>query len=138
MKIDANAGYREIEHTADWELEVWAPNLEGLLEQSARGMYVLSGALLKDIPRQERNLLIPFSDPESLLVEFLSELLYFGESEGLGFDQFDIQIEGSTLHGVAIGAPFEVLEKEIKAVTFHNLEVRPTERGLGVRIVFDV
>ena len=26
------AGYREVEHTADWELEVWATDLAGLLE----------------------------------------------------------------------------------------------------------
>jgi SHS2 domain-containing protein len=43
--IDSNqvAGYREREHTADWELEVWAPDLPRLLEQAARGMYRLAG-----------------------------------------------------------------------------------------------
>ena len=45
-------GYREIEHTADWELKVWAPDLRGLLEQAARGMYALSGIIL-DIRKKE-------------------------------------------------------------------------------------
>ena len=40
------AGYRELEHTADWELEAWADDLPGLLEQAARGMYALSGVRL--------------------------------------------------------------------------------------------
>ncbi|MFC2053874.1 archease, partial [Chloroflexota bacterium] len=31
------AGFREIEHTADWELEVWAPDILELLKQAAIG-----------------------------------------------------------------------------------------------------
>jgi SHS2 domain-containing protein len=30
------------------------------------------------------------------------------------------------------------MEKEIKAVTFHNLAIHESERGLEVEIVFDV
>ena len=36
-------GFREHAHTADWELEVWAPDLPALLEQAAHGMYAISG-----------------------------------------------------------------------------------------------
>ena len=36
------------------------------------------------------------------------------------------------------GGTLRSQEKEIKAVTFHNLEVRESERGLEVEIVFDV
>ena len=32
-----------MEHTADWELEVWAEDLSGLLEEAAGGMYELMG-----------------------------------------------------------------------------------------------
>ena len=39
-------GFREHAHTADWELEVWAPDLPTLLEQAARGMYAISGVQL--------------------------------------------------------------------------------------------
>jgi len=40
---NSQSGFREREHTADWELQVWAPSFSGLLEQAARGMYALSG-----------------------------------------------------------------------------------------------
>jgi len=132
------AGYREVEHTADWELRVWAPDLGGLLEQAAQGMYTLAGAHLKDGPRVARKLELPLRDPESLLVKFLTELLYYGEQEGLAFDQFELSLEGDLLHARLGGAPLARLNKEIKAVTYHNLAVVKTERGLEASIVFDV
>jgi SHS2 domain-containing protein len=131
-------GYREIEHTADWELEVWAPELLALLETAARGMYALSGTRLQDNPRLERTIELQSHDHESLLVTFLSELLYLGEQEGLAFDSFELSLLDDHLHAHLKGAPLASQNKEIKAVTYHNLAVRQTEAGLEVNIVFDV
>ncbi len=132
------AGFQEIEHTADWELHVWAPDLKGLLEQAARGMYQLSGMRLADEPRLHRSLDIQAADAESLLVRFLSELLYFGDQEGLGFDSFDLSLENLHLKADLGGARHISSDKEIKAVTYHRLKVRQTGQGLEVNIVFDV
>lgn len=132
------AGFREIEHTADWELNVWAPDYPGLLEQAARGMYALSGAKLTDGPRQARDLILSERDHESMLVSFLSELLYLGEMERVGFDTFSLRIEGDLMEAHLEGAPLESIAKEIKAVTYHHLVLRTTGRGLEVNIVFDV
>jgi SHS2 domain-containing protein len=132
------AGYREIEHTADWELEVWALDLPGLFEQAARGMYALAGLRLKQKPCVSRSLEISAEDAESLLVSFLSELLHFIEQEGLAFNRFIIKSDKVKLHAVLYGGLVENVDKEIKAVTFHNLQVNQTENGLQVNIVFDV
>lgn len=133
-----SSGFREIQHTADWELEAWAPDLPALLEQAARGMYTLAGVQLHPDPRQGRSLTLVTGDPESLLVKFLSELLWLAEHDSLAFDTFDLQLNGETLHAQLNGAPIAALAKEIKAVTYHNLAIQPTGRGLEVRIVFDV
>jgi SHS2 domain-containing protein len=132
------SGYREIEHTADWELEVWAPDLAELLEQAAHGMYALSGIQLKDSPLQERLLEIIAEDAESLLVSFLTELIYYFEQELIGFDTFRLDLNGFQLKAQLSGAELEIIEKEIKAVTYHRLQVRSSEHGLSVNIVFDV
>jgi len=132
------AGFRELEHTADWELEAWAPDLPALLEQSARGMYALAGARLQAGPRIDRRLNLPMRDPESLLVTFLAELLFLGEQDSLAFDVFNLQIEGGLLHASLGGAHLVSIDKEIKAVTYHNLAIQKTPRGLEVKIVFDV
>lgn len=132
------AGFRENEHTADWELEVWAPDLATLLEQAARGMYWLAGARLKSGPRQRRFLQLSAADAEGLLIRFLQELLYLGETEGLGFDQFEIGVSNHSLRAELGGAPIEQIEKEIKAVTYHKLAIQHRPEGLYTRIVFDV
>jgi SHS2 domain-containing protein len=133
-----HAGYKEIEHTADWELEVWAENLPRLFQFAARGMYALSGVQLNAEPVETRTIELRAPDPESMLVAFLTELLYLLETENLVFDGFDIEIEEGTISAHLTGKPLAGLEKEIKAVTYHKLEVRKSGQGYTVNIVFDV
>ena len=68
--MDEAERFRKVEHTADWELEVWAPDLPGLLEQAARGMYSLTSTHLDEKPRISRELELSAPDLESLLVAF--------------------------------------------------------------------
>jgi len=65
-------GFRELPHTADWALEVWAHDFPALLEQAARGMYALTSAQLKAGPRAVRELELQGYDREILLVKFLT------------------------------------------------------------------
>jgi SHS2 domain-containing protein len=132
------AGYQERAHTADWALTVWAPDLSGLLQQSARGMYALMHARLQAQPREAYRFEMAAPDRETLLVTFLSELLYFTQRDDVGFDRFDLTYEGERLTAEVEGAPLESIAKEIKAITYHDLAVRATERGLEATIVFDV
>ncbi len=136
---DEISGFAENEHTADWEMEAWAPNLSSLLEQAARGMYELSGITLAEGPRQARQFELEALDAENMLVRFLSELLYYSEQECLAFDTFELHTDGEEkLSAHLSGAPIENLGKQIKAVTYHNLAIRRTDEGLEVNIVFDV
>ena len=132
------AGFREHEHTADWELEVWAPDLAGLLEQAALGMYTLAGVRLEPSAEQQHHLYLSAYDAEGLLVTFLQELLYLGETQRLGFDRFEIKLNNHDLEAWLGGSFIASLHKEIKAVTYHNLKIIKSESGLSVRIVFDV
>jgi len=132
-------GFREHAHTADWELEVWAPNLAALLEQAAKGMYALAGMKLQKGHPLERNLKLEAADAESLLVRFLAELLWLEENENVGFDRISITLSsGFNLHASLKGCTILSVDKEIKAITYHNLVIQTTPRGLSTRIVFDV
>jgi SHS2 domain-containing protein len=131
-------GYRELSHTADWEIEVWAPDMSRLFEQSALGMYALAGIHLYPDPRITRTIELKAGDAESLLVKFLNELLFQGEQYGLAFDTFGLTIEDCHLQAKLHGAPMTESTKEIKAVTYHNLAIQSSAQGLTVRIVFDV
>jgi len=131
-------GWTEIEHTADWEIHVWAPDMAGLLVQAAKGMYALSQTRLTHSPRITRDLEIPYQDRESLIVDFLSELLFYAEDEDLGFDTIRPQLNEASCVFQLEGASITQQAKEIKAVTFHNLKVKETGHQLEVNIVFDV
>ncbi len=130
--------FEEIPHTADWSLRVWADDLAGLLAESARGMNWLAGAELAEQHRIKQTFETQEPDGESMLVAFLSELVYHAEQENMGFDDFDIQIKNDRLNVEMQGAPLKSLKKEIKAVTWHKLEIKESARGVEVEIVFDV
>jgi SHS2 domain-containing protein len=138
------AGFLEIDHTADWELYVWAPDMPGLLEQAARGMYALAGIGVEPSEGREYSIAIEAPDAEGLLVNFLSELLYREEEQGLAFDGFDLFLEqrsadeGYRLDAKLVGRRAVAREKDIKAVTYNKLRVEHGPHGLEVRIVFDV
>jgi SHS2 domain-containing protein len=131
-------GYQEQPHTADWALTVWSLDVIGLLQQAAHGMYALMHARLQSEPREAYRFEIAAPDRETLLVTFLSELLYFLQRDNVAFDRFNLSYDGQRLSAEVEGAPVESLAKEIKAVTYHNLAVQETARGLEVTIVFDV
>ena len=132
--------FEEIEHTADRALQICGSNLEELLLNAARGMNSLM--IPKHIPcaeHQEKLVALEAMDTESLLVDWLSELAYWAESEMLVFHEFKIESVSPThLRVLMYGTRVAQLEKHIKAVTYHNLEVVQTENGLTATVVFDV
>lgn len=131
-------GHREIEHTADWELEVWAPDLPALMEEAARGMYELMGIEVSEESRCHRQIELLADDREELLVSFLGELLFLVEDEDLAFDGFLLTVDDTSLVARLEGGSIVSRSKEIKAVTYHRLEISETERGLETSIIFDV
>ena len=129
-----------VEHTADWSQRVRGADLGALFANAARGMAMLMvedpEALGGDV---ERTLALDAYDAESLLVDWLNELAYWAESEGLVFSDIEInKIEEKRLAATVRGGEAPVLDKHIKAVTFHNLAITETASGLEVTIVFDV
>lgn len=131
-------GFEEIAHTADWSAHVWAPDRPSLFAECARAMNALSGTLIGWGPRIHQTFEAEAPDLESLLVAFLSELVYYQEQENLAFDRFEVQVESERLKVEMEGGQIASVDKAIKAVTYHNLKVRETDRGWETTIVFDV
>ena len=138
MDKDINPGYKERPHTADLSLDVWAQDVPTLFTEAAKGMYALMGGRIATSPREIRHLVLSDPDKESLLVSFLSELIYLNEIEQLGFSQFEISIENQTLEGILVGGYWSDQVKSIKAVTYHNLVITNNNGIFEVTIVFDV
>ena len=131
-------GFEEVSHTADWSARVWAPDLPSLFREAARAMNSLSGTVIGTGDRVSKTLEVEGPDVESLLVAFLSELVYYQEQENLTFDVFDLRVAGQWLKVAMEGAEIASVDKAIKAVTYHNLKIQRNAEGLETTIVFDV
>ncbi|OUL18891.1 protein archease [Nostoc sp. RF31YmG] len=137
--LNSLAGFEEVEHTADWAYRVWGQNLADLFIQAANGLYAIASVQRGANSPVSRNIQLHGVDYESLLVAWLNELLYLHESEGLGFNQFEIlHLDRHNLQAKVSGAPVKNWNKLIKAVTYNNLAIQTTEKGLEATLVLDV
>jgi len=132
--------YETIDHTADWAIRVFGPDLAGLLVNAALGMSSLMAADVTAVPADiTRHLEIDAFDAETLLVEWLTELAYLAEMEQLVFTRFYLtDVTPHHLQATLTGGRADELQKHIKAVTYHNLAIVETAVGLEATIVFDV
>ncbi len=133
--------YNTFEHTADVGIEARGETLEEAFANAARGMFsiIVDGSDI-DV-RQQREISLEAADDDQLLVDWLSELLYIHDVEGLVFDSFDLSIDDG-LHAIARGEPYS-REKhgygsEIKAVTYHLLAIKRTKKGIELKVLFDI
>jgi len=133
--------YTFIDHTADIGVKASANTLEEAFSYAAQAMFdiITDNSLIE--AQQSITLDIKSSDLEQLLVDFLDELLYLFSAENLVFCKFDLHIKENHLTGTAQGEPYDTSKHnigvEIKAVTYHMLEVK-TQPKPYVQILFDI
>lgn len=132
------SGYEEIDHTADIALRVWGEDFHTLLSHSAKGMYELMGITIKPESQIENTFQIESGVKETVLVDFLSEVLFLAEDRGQVYQSFSFSQEDATLDVHASGHKVESIRRNIKAVTFHDLDIMETDQGLETTITFDV
>ena len=132
--------FEEIDHTADRALRIYGSNLAELLLNAAQGMNSLMVSKHRPCAEaQVKFVEIEAMDTESLLVDWLSELAYWAEMEMLIFHEFEIEIVSPIhLRARLYGTRTTQLEKHIKAVTYHKLDIVQMKKGLVATVVFDV
>jgi len=121
-------------------LRVRARSLEKLFCLAARGMFALMTEATAVATASEIALDVNAPDRETLLVDWLSELLFQYEMTGLVFREFDLTITpGWQLRGKARGGPPRAeMRKHIKAVTFHDLHIDEHDGVYETTVVFDI
>jgi SHS2 domain-containing protein len=131
--------FEEIEHTADLAIRVYGRDMRELFVNAAHGMFALMAEPSLEEAACEREVLLEAIDYESLLVDWLNELIYLHEVEGETYSQFNIETLSPTkLEAHVIGGPTKIKTKAIKAATFHDLAIEETPNGLVATMVFDV
>jgi SHS2 domain-containing protein len=135
----ARRGYEELEHTADWALRIEGRDLEELMLHAAQGMLELAGVRAGGPGPAIQTLELSSNDPETLLVDWLNEVLLALELRRVAFTDIELELAGPhRLRARFREAPVEEIGKPIKAVTFHGLRVDRTPEGVAATVVFDV
>jgi len=133
---------QEIEHTADWAIRVRARDMAGLFAGAAQGMFGLLTDLSRVAPARRFEIDLRAIDVETLLIDWLNELLYLSEQHGVVFTAFTIHDltadGGARLRAQVDGGRPSQLFKVIKAATFHGLSIDHDDDGLQAELVFDV
>lgn len=132
--------YAVVDHTADTMIKAFGSSIEECFANAAYGMFDQIVDAEKIEPKIQYTFTIDGEDKESLLYNFLSELLYLFDAKRLLFSRFDIKIEDNNLTCTALGELFDPKKhfpkREIKAVTYHMLKVDEVEHSATV--LFDI
>lgn len=131
--------FEELEHVSEVALRIYGRSWPELLEHAARGMFHLITEEPGQGPRTERQVRVEAGDREALLVEWLSELLTLHDTHGEVYDAFELEeVTPERVVGKVRGRPLRGGRLQIKAVTYHDLELAESGRGLEARVTFDV
>lgn len=79
-------------------------------------------------------------DTTSLLIDFLSEVLTMSQVHKAIFFNFEIdEITDCKISGMLRGLNVEVFDKDVKAITYHESDVKVNEKGKWETvIIFDI
>ncbi|HEX2062308.1 MAG TPA: archease [Thermoanaerobaculia bacterium] len=133
--------YELVHHTADVRLRVSAPSLEELFHDAVLGMYAVmrgeAGANARDV---QRTIAVDESpDTTALLVDFLNDVLHRAHIArelftAVTFTRFD----GTSLTAELTGIAPASFEEDVKAVTYHEADVRREGEAWVTMLVFDL
>ena len=137
----------EIEHTADTALKIYGNSLEELFINAAKGFYYLASVPVKKRSSTYRDMFIKENSVEDLLISFLNELNYYLMVHSNIFSEFeDIIIKKEKNNWnlyckcKTITLEADVLSdiQEIKAVTYHQIEIEKKNGVFSTQIIFDI
>ena len=137
------ASYRVLEHTADVGFEAWGATREEVFANAACALQDLMVDVASIEPREETRVQIEGEDAASLLVNWLSHILYLFDGEGRAFGDFKIErLTDRALIATARGEPFDRerhrVKLQVKAVTYHQLAIEPTPEGWRAQVFVDI
>jgi SHS2 domain-containing protein len=135
--------FETLDHTADIGIIVYGEDLKSLFENAGEALFHLITDQKKVRLRTERKIEIGGESLERLMVDWLSGLLYLHDVENLLFKRFKVESVGEDgLKAKAKGEFFQegvhVIKTGVKAVTYHQLEVRQEKKVWRARIIFDL
>ena len=139
--------FKILEHTADIGIMAYGKTKREVFINSAKGMFeIIAGNNNGKVNNNfSCKVILKAEDLEDLLVAWLNELLYISETKLVILTKFkikelSIKNIGAEVEGIKITRSGRKIEKEIKAVTYHCLEIKKDEeKGFwSAQVIFDI
>ena len=135
--------YELLEHTSDIGILARGSTREEALLAASEG---LSNILVNPAgfrPLEERYFKAGGRDEAALILNWLNEIVFFFDTEGMVFVEFEIQSwTQNEILGRAKGERFDIDRHEfrtaVKAATYHQFESHETAQGWEIQVFVDV
>jgi SHS2 domain-containing protein len=131
------------DHTADVGIIAYGKDVEELFSNAALALFSLITELESIEGKSHLNLKVSSQDRDSLLVEWLNELIYFFDAKHILFNRFDIErLTHNELKAICYGEDFDPMKHKIKrgvkAATYHMLKLDKNGDGYKAQIILDI
>ena len=131
-----------VDHTADVGIIAYGADIKQAFANAAKGLFSLITELDNVQEVLYRDIEITATDKESLLVEWLNELIYQFDTENIIFKRFDItELDNTRLraknYGEKVDSARHELKTGVKAATYHMLKIDKGD-GYKVQVIFDI
>jgi SHS2 domain-containing protein len=138
-----NRRFDVTDHTADIGITAYGKDLAELMANAAYGMLNLIVEPETVLSKLTRKIELDEQDGIALLVEWLNTLLYELDVNHLLFKEFDIVVSKETkLSAVCRGERLDTvrhrMKREVKAATYHNLNIVKVRGIYSAAIIFDI
>jgi SHS2 domain-containing protein len=131
--------FEELSYTADIGLRAYGRDLRELFVNAAYGMFSLVSEMDGLLATTVHSVDLAATDRESLLLDWLDELLFLHDTTDEVPICFDIEdLSDTRLRAHVQGTHLAQLKREIKAVTYHDLKIEQTPEGYTATVVFDI
>lgn len=136
-------GFEIIDHTADVGIIAYGADLKQLFSNAALALFSLVTEPESIRQELQRDVKIISEDKDSLLVEWLNELIYLFDAEHILFSRFDIErLTNDGLKASCYGENIDPLRHKIrigvKAATYHMLKIDKDSDGYKVQVILDI
>lgn len=123
--------FEYFEVTADIGFKAYGENLNEAFENAGLAIFNIISNTDDIAPSREISFDVASEDEVSLLYDYLEELLFYHEVEFMLFSEFHVEIDENlnlkaTIRGEEIDWDKHERKTEIKAITFHEMDVKKT------------
>ncbi len=135
--------YEIFDHTADMGMRVVAPTMSALLAPAANGLYAMIGEFATAGAEQTVEIKLTGDDSSIMLRDFLDELLVLFDRDkrlAVALDDAAFSADGLrvAVRTRAIDEDRCVFLREVKAITYHALDIVSVPGGFQATVIVDI